>query len=723
MKRFYAEMRSKTGAKFDFGYGVYIDDSNALCLRGDIGLYDHVSTEDVGRALRDLQGDGELTVKLHSDGGDVVEGYAIINMLKSLERPLHVIVEGLAASMASVIVAIADRVTVYEHSFIMIHRINGSAQGTPEQIISSGETIQKLEGLAIDAYVARTGKTREQIIELMNRETWFAAGEAKEIGFADTVIDGGNFMPAVANMKNFKNPPRDAIALFSTEKRGNTMLELLAARMGLKREEGETDAELLSRIAAKAEMKRQENESDDALMARMITHLDEQEDSPAGSDPESDPAAQDSQRPRMRASDYEALQRDAATAERRRIAGIAQMCAAFQVDAVAQQAFIDSGTSIESARMKVLEDVALRSISTMPGGHVTHVDNTQEVRGAITTALLHRADPNRYQLDDAARAFRGLPLAEMVRRISGESARNASPLELAQMAMSTSDFPLIFAAVSEQLVRDSYEHINRTFTPFTRRTTLNDFRANNTASLSGAPELKKKNESGEYEYGSLSETGSSIRLETYGRLLRFTREMIVNNEIGNMTKLAQSYGADAEAKENDVVWQLFIDNPTLPDKKKLFSAGHENLAATAAALSVESLSVARKSMRLQKNSSERVMNLEARYLIVPPSLETAAEQIVAQITPTESKNVNPFSGKLQIIVEPRLEALNNGKSWFLAAEPMLVDTIEYAYLSGNEGVFIETVENFKTDDLLHKARLDFGAAVVDYRGLYMNAGA
>src|SRR5699024_11985738 len=63
----------------------------------------------------------------------------------------------------------------------------------------------------------------------------------------------------------------------------------------------------------------------------------------------------------------------------------------------------------------------------------------------------------------------------------------------------------------------------------------------------------------------------------------------------------------------------------------------------------------RKSMRLQKNSSERVMNLEARYLIVPPSLETAAEQIVAQITPTESKNVNPFSGKLQIIVEPRLE--------------------------------------------------------------------
>lgn len=718
-KLFSATMKSKRSAKMDFGYGVYIDDTNALCLRGDIGLYDHVSTDDVGRALRNLKGDGPLTIKLHSDGGDVVEGYAIINMLKSLDRPIHVLVEGLAASMASVIVAIADHVTVYEHSFIMIHRISGSAFGTPEQIISSGETIQKLEDLAIDAYIARTNKTRDEIVELMNRETWFAGSEAKEIGFADEVLAGGNFMPVAANMKNFKNPPRDAIALFSTEKRGNTMLEKLMAQLGLKRNEGETDAELLSRIAITANMKRNENESDESFAARMLAEC-----KPAASQDDPPPVPADPQpgRPRMRADEFEALQAQAAQRERERISGIAQMCATFGVDEAQKNKFIESGASVEHARIKVLEDVALRSLNAVPGGHVTHVDNSQEKRSAVTQALLHRINPDRYQLTDEARNFRGLPLAEMVRRLIGEPARDASPMELARMAMSTSDFPLIFAGVTNQIVRDSYESVNRTFVPFTVRTTLDDFRQNNLASLSGAPELLKKNESGEYQYGSLSETGSSIRLETYGRVLRFTREMLVNNEIGNISKLARSYGAAAASKENDVVWQLLIDNPKMPDGTDLFHSDHGNKGSNAK-LSVDSLSAARKAMRLQKNSAGRTMNLEAKYLIVSPTNETLAEQIVAEITPTESQNVNPFSGKLTIIVEPRLEALNSGKTWFLAAEPKLVDTIEYAYLSGQEGVYIDTVENFMTDDLLHKARLDFGAGIVDYRGMYMNAGA
>ena len=128
-------------------------------------------------------------------------------------------------------------------------------------------------------------------------------------------------------------------------------------------------------------------------------------------------------------------------------------------------------------------------------------------------------------------------------------------------------------------------------------------------------------------------------------------------------------------------------------------------------------------MRLQKGvKSKRPLNLQAEFLIVPAALETKAQQIVAEILSAKSSDVNPFAGTLTVIVEPRLDE-KSGSSWYLAAAPSRIDTIEYAYLTGEEGVYIETQQGFDVDGEKITARLDFGAGVNDHRGLFKNAGA
>jgi hypothetical protein len=167
----------------------------------------------------------------------------------------------------------------------------------------------------------------------------------------------------------------------------------------------------------------------------------------------------------------------------------------------------------------------------------------------------------------------------------------------------------------------------------------------------------------------------------------------------------------------------------------LFNASHTNLAAVAAAIDVTSLGIGRASMRSQKGLDTRTyLNLSARYLIAPPSKETVADQYTTVITPALGTSVNPFAGRLTVISEPRLEGgitldgqtpeviAGSTTAWYLAADPMQIDMIEWGFLDGQEGPSIESRVGWEVDGLEIKCRHDFAAKVIDYRGLFKNAG-
>ncbi|MBZ0171673.1 MAG: Mu-like prophage major head subunit gpT family protein, partial [Phycisphaerales bacterium] len=174
-----------------------------------------------------------------------------------------------------------------------------------------------------------------------------------------------------------------------------------------------------------------------------------------------------------------------------------------------------------------------------------------------------------------------------------------------------------------------------------------------------------------------------------------------------------------------VVWGIVTGNPAMADNKALFHADHKNLEGTGAALSVDAVGKGRTAMAKQTGLDKKtVLNIRPAFLIVPAALELKAEQMVAQnIVPAETQNVVPQSIRtLSPIAEPRLDTVSD-TAWYLAASPNQIDTIEYAYLEGQQGAYIETRNGFDVDGVEIKCRLDFGAKAIDWRGLYKNPGA
>jgi len=119
------------------------------------------------------------------------------------------------------------------------------------------------------------------------------------------------------------------------------------------------------------------------------------------------------------------------------------------------------------------------------------------------------------------------------------------------------------------------------------------------------------------------------------------------------------------------------------------------------------------------------LNLIPRYLLLPAALETVGlglifpQQMLA--APSSTAIIPEWVQNLVPIVEPRLDAAST-TAWYLVADPSQIDTLEYCFLEGQEGVYFETKLGFEVDGVEMKARMDFAAAAIDYRGLQKNNG-
>jgi len=115
------------------------------------------------------------------------------------------------------------------------------------------------------------------------------------------------------------------------------------------------------------------------------------------------------------------------------------------------------------------------------------------------------------------------------------------------------------------------------------------------------------------------------------------------------------------------------------------------------------------------------LNLKPKYLIVGPKNEFLAQKLTSvNFTATKQGDtpVGSLTG-LTLIVDAEIE----NYEWFLSADPASLDTVEYAFLAGEEELFIDQREGFNIDGIEVKARLIFAAKAIDWRGLYRNNGA
>jgi ATP-dependent Clp endopeptidase proteolytic subunit ClpP len=179
----------------------------------DISIHDEIGLWGISASqfMRDLRGMGELdeiNLSIHSPGGDVLDGWAIYNSLKNNKAKVTARVEGLAASMASVILMAADTVEIPENAYIMIHNPWGLAVGDAEEMRDTADLLDKLGNGLVNAYVSRTGNDEDEIREMMSAETWMDGKEAVERGFADKLIGAVALSARAFDSRKFKMTPK-----------------------------------------------------------------------------------------------------------------------------------------------------------------------------------------------------------------------------------------------------------------------------------------------------------------------------------------------------------------------------------------------------------------------------------------------------------------------------------------------------------------------------------
>ena len=351
---------------------------------------------------------------------------------------------------------------------------------------------------------------------------------------------------------------------------------------------------------------------------------------------------------------------------------------------------------------------------------------------AVEAAVILRADPTFVIADEQvrndARDFRGMGLMEMGRGFlerSGVNTRGMGKLELAgailglrQGQMTTSDFANALSSAVSKRVRNAYDAAPQTWRPFVSAGTLPDFKPTNIIGLGDAPQLLLVRENAEFTYGAMSDTGMTYQLSTYGRIIAVTRQAIINDDKSLFSRIPSAFGRKAADLESDLVYGTLTGNPTMADGLPLFHASHGNLAASGGAISVATIAAGEQAMMQQTSAEGGFINVRPEYLIVGPAKKVEAQQFLTAVAATQTSNVNPYPGTLQLIVDPRI----TGNQWFLAANPAAFDTIEVAHLEGQEALYLETQPGFDVDGVKTKARLDVGAAPIDHRGLYRNPG-
>lgn len=427
--------------------------------------------------------------------------------------------------------------------------------------------------------------------------------------------------------------------------------------------------------------------------------------------------------------DESAITQAATLAERDRVATITELVVQMNLPTEFGAELVKDGSSVEQARKAVLDRLAEEDEKVETRSHVSiGRDESQTRVDGITQALSHRVAPAENEITEQSAPYVGLSLLEIGRLVlqsHGVSVTGVSKLQIAEQAMhSTSDFPEILANTANKALRRAYEESPQTYQPFTSESTAPNFKEMARVQLGEAPNLEVVGENGEFTRGTVGEGAEKYSIATYGKVFAITRQTIVNDDMSAFSRLPVAFGRAAARLESDTVWGIITANANMADGVALFHATHANLAASGGAISVTTLSAGRAAMRKQKGlDGTSPLNLRPSYLIVPAALETVGQQFIAQnIVGTKASDTNPFQGSMELITEPRLDD-DSATAWYLSASPMAVDTVEYAYLEGQRGVYLETRNGFDVDGMELKARLDFGAKAIDHRGLYKNAGA
>ena len=184
------------------------DNSADVYIFDEIGTYG-VTAQEFITDIKDLK-NTPINLRINSLGGDVFDGMAMYNVIKRREAKTTVYIEGIAASIATIIALGADEVVMAENSLFMIHNAWGGSMGEAKDMRKTADTLDKITGELTDIYRKKTGLSYDSLVDMMDEETWLNAQEAFNYGFIDTISDSIK-VAAKYDVSKFKNITQEEI--------------------------------------------------------------------------------------------------------------------------------------------------------------------------------------------------------------------------------------------------------------------------------------------------------------------------------------------------------------------------------------------------------------------------------------------------------------------------------------------------------------------------------
>lgn len=718
---------------------------------GDLWLFseDYFTARDVIDALAQLSGD--LTVRLNSIGGLADEGTAIYHALKNYPGKITLVIEGIAASAASLLAMAGDRIVMRKGSRLMIHdpAQDTDSRATAEAHKKTAEQLEKAAGEYADIYAARSGQTKEKAREIMLAETYLTPEEAKELGFCDEIDDGNGQAVAMFDYALNDNAPSylfrisRAVAAMTkpaahaappqrkeTSMTLEQLIAMLAARFGIAADEVKmtlnqglsAGIDLAALVALTKDLPTMVA-TKEAIKAKVVEMIGATGTQVAPSTTIAPPAVQ----PQLQATSMSA-------ADIRDVMGRAGSAGLTLADT---NTILTAANTRDAAFAAIIDRVAEMNGGGRSPSAVAHVteDARDKFRQGASLALLAKVGHK----DGKRNEFSGLTMSELAREaliISGiTTAKSMDRMLMVGTAFtgggvtmiggvhSTSDFAFILQNVAAKSALRGYQETEETFQQWTSKGAASDFKPIARVDLGLFPNLLKVEEGGEYKYAKINDRGATVVVATYGRMIAISRQAIINDDLSILGSLPVKMGRAAKRTVGNLVYGVLLTNPNMPDGKALFHADHNNLAVAGGNPSAETWQAAVTAMGKQQDGDKNAtaLNIRPKYFL-SGAHEFTAKQLLESSGSLENGKSAAVTNTVKGLVTPITDYRITGNQWFMAADPNQFDTIEVTYLDGVEEPVVESKDGWTIDGTELKVRLDAGVNPLDFRGLYKNAG-
>ena len=688
-----------------------------LFVYGDIGDFwwsdEPTSAKVIAETLSTLSSD-KLTVRINSYGGAVNEGVAIYNALRFHKNrtgaEITARVDGVAASIASLITQAADIVVMPANTTLMIHAPWTVAVGSINDLEEVIAVLRHYEDATATSYANRAGMSTADFKAAYydGGDHYLTAEQAVEAGFADRVEEDAGEDEDEGDTTNARAKARAELASMSAR---------IAA--GVSRFNPATAAAFAAAIPR---------------MARAPVPPPASADTPQPAAAGGQPTGAPSMTPEEIKAAADKAAREALQKLRDRNTEITALAQPHfhnaDVRALHDQVIADADPDVSAADVgKRILALLAKDTGPLNAGAavVAGADERDKRRGAMAQAIKARAG---FDKADGANVYRGFTLAEMARECvvrAGAPTAGLSRMDIVGLAFthSSSDFPAVLGDTARASVLRGYQMVEEQIDQFTRAVSVADFKPTSLVGLGIFSDLLKVPEGGEYKYGTFSDLSQSIQLATYGRLFSITRQAIINDALGMFDDVGVKMGQSAKRTIANAVYALLTSNPTLADGTALFHADHGNLL-TGSAISTTSVDAMRVAMALQTGPEGEAIRVPLKVLAVPTALGGLARTVrESQTEVSGSKNLttpNIVRNTFDVVDDIRLQQ-NSATAWYGIADPAYVDGIVVGYLDGDQNPYLEQHEGFTVDGVAWKVRMDAAAAIADYRGLIKNPGA